>query len=130
MENIADLQQGMVLEGVVTNVTDFGAFIDIGVHQDGLAHISAMSDKFIKHPREVVKTGDLVKVKVMDVDSSRKRISLSMRMDDAPGADNKPKRQKKASAQTKARPRAKPKPGKQTSAGSMADAFAAALRKK
>ena len=130
VENIADLQQGMVLEGVVTNVTDFGAFIDIGVHQDGLVHISAMSDKFIKHPREVVKTGDLVKVKVMDVDSSRKRISLSMRMDDAPGADNKPKRQKKASAQTKARPRAKPKPGKQTSAGSMADAFAAALRKK
>ncbi len=74
----------MVLEGVVTNVTNFGAFVDIGVHQDGLVHISAMSDKFVKDPREVVKAGDVVKVKVMEVDLKRKRIGLSMRMSDDP----------------------------------------------
>ena len=82
VEAISDLEQGMILEGVVTNVTNFGAFIDIGVHQDGLVHISAMSEKFIKDPREVVKAGDLVKVKVMDVDQQRRRISLSMRLGD------------------------------------------------
>lgn len=85
VEKIADLKPGMVLEGAVTNVTNFGAFVDIGVHQDGLVHISAMSDKFIKDPREVVKTGELVKVKVMEVDIERKRIGLSMRMQDEPG---------------------------------------------
>lgn len=78
IENIADLSPGMALEGSVTNVTDFGAFIDIGVHQDGLVHISVMSDKFISNPREVVKTGDIVKVHVTEVDAKRKRISLSM----------------------------------------------------
>lgn len=83
VETLSDLVQGMILEGVVTNVTNFGAFIDIGVHQDGLVHISAMSEKFIKDPREVVKAGDLVKVKVMDVDLPRKRIALSMRLGDA-----------------------------------------------
>jgi uncharacterized protein len=75
----------MVLEGVVTNVTNFGAFVDIGVHQDGLVHISALSEKFIKDPREAVKAGDVVKVKVMEVDIPRKRIALSMRMSDTPG---------------------------------------------
>jgi uncharacterized protein len=73
----------MQLEGVVTNVTNFGAFIDIGVHQDGLVHISALSDKFVKDPREVVKAGDIVKVKVLEVDIPRKRVALTMRMGDA-----------------------------------------------
>ncbi|MFC6686297.1 S1 RNA-binding domain-containing protein [Marinobacter koreensis] len=78
----------MVLEGSVTNVTNFGAFVDIGVHQDGLVHISALSHTFVKDPREVVKAGDIVRVKVMDVDIPRKRIGLSMRMDDEPGEKN------------------------------------------
>ena len=73
----------MVLEGVITNVTHFGAFVDIGVHQDGLVHISAMSERFISDPREVVKAGDIVKVKVMSVDVARKRVGLSMRMSDS-----------------------------------------------
>ena len=75
----------MVLEGVVTNVAAFGAFVDIGVHQDGLVHVSALSNTFVKDPRAVVKPGDVVKVKVMDVDIPRKRISLTMRMSDEPG---------------------------------------------
>lgn len=82
VEEIKDLRLNMVLEGVITNVTNFGAFVDVGVHQDGLLHISAMSDTFIKDPREVVKAGDIVKVKVMEVDAARKRIALSMRMSD------------------------------------------------
>ncbi|OAR23126.1 RNA-binding transcriptional accessory protein [Streptomyces sp. ERV7] len=82
VEKIGDLEPGMVLEGVVTNVAAFGAFIDVGVHQDGLAHVSALSNKFVKDPREVVKPGDIVKVKVMDVDVPRKRISLTLRLDD------------------------------------------------
>jgi uncharacterized protein len=82
VEEIKDLRLNMVLEGVITNVTNFGAFVDVGVHQDGLLHISAMSDTFIKDPREVVKAGDIVKVKVMEVDPQRKRIALSMRMSD------------------------------------------------
>jgi protein Tex len=73
---------GMVLEGVVTNVANFGAFVDIGVHQDGLVHISAITNRFIKDPREAVKTGDIVKVKVLEVDAARKRIGLTMRLDD------------------------------------------------
>lgn len=91
VETLNDLKPGMVLEGSVTNVTNFGAFVDIGVHQDGLVHISALSNTFVKDPREVVKAGDIVKVKVMDVDIPRKRIALSMRMDDQPGekSDNR-----------------------------------------
>ncbi|WP_263261775.1 Tex family protein [Pseudomonas sp. RIT-PI-S] len=85
VEDLKDLQPGMMLEGVVTNVTNFGAFVDIGVHQDGLVHISALSEKFVKDPREAVKAGDVVKVKVMEVDIPRKRIGLSMRMSDTPG---------------------------------------------
>jgi uncharacterized protein len=85
VEKISDLTEGMVLEGTVTNVTNFGAFVDIGVHQDGLVHISALSATFVKDPREVVKAGDIVKVKVMEVDEQRKRIGLSMRMGDEPG---------------------------------------------
>lgn len=82
IEKLSDLKEAMILEGVVTNVTNFGAFIDIGVHQDGLVHISVLSDKFVKDPREVVKTGEVVKVKVLEVDARRKRIALSMRMTD------------------------------------------------
>ena len=86
VEKIADLRVGMVLEGVVTNVAAFGAFVDVGVHQDGLVHVSAMSRKFISDPREVVTSGQVVKVKVMEVDEARKRISLTLRLDDEPGA--------------------------------------------
>ncbi|MCH0567383.1 Tex family protein, partial [Streptomyces sp. MUM 2J] len=82
VEKISDLSSGMVLEGVVTNVAAFGAFVDVGVHQDGLVHVSAMSKNFVKDPREVVKPGDIVKVKVLDVDIPRKRISLTLRLDD------------------------------------------------
>ncbi len=87
VEKISDLVDGMILEGTVTNVTNFGAFIDVGVHQDGLVHISALSHEFVKDPREVVKAGDIVKVKVMEVDAPRKRIGLSMRLDDEPGQE-------------------------------------------
>jgi len=83
VEDLKDLVPGMILEGTVTNVTNFGAFVDIGVHQDGLVHISALSNKFVKDPHSVVKTGDVVKVKVIEVDEKRRRIGLSMRLDDA-----------------------------------------------
>ena len=76
----------MLLEGVVTNVAAFGAFVDVGVHQDGLVHVSAMSSSFVSDPREVVKSGDVVRVKVLEVDEARKRISLTLRLDDEPGA--------------------------------------------
>lgn len=83
VETLADLHPGMVLEGVVSNVANFGAFVDIGVHQDGLVHVSALSRRFVRDPREVVKAGDIVKVKVLEVDPARKRIALTMRLDDA-----------------------------------------------
>lgn len=83
VEKINDLKPDMILEGVVTNVTNFGAFVDVGVHQDGLVHISALADKFVSSPRDVVKAGDVVKVKVLEVDAERKRISLSMRLTDS-----------------------------------------------
>lgn len=86
VEKISDLVSGMVLEGVVTNVAAFGAFIDVGVHQDGLAHVSALSKTFVKDPRDVVKPGDIVKVKVLEVDIPRKRISLTLRLDDEAAA--------------------------------------------
>ncbi|MGN6481931.1 Tex family protein [Luteibacter sp.] len=85
VEDLKDLKVGMVLEGRVTNVAAFGAFVDIGVHQDGLVHVSALSHTFVKDPRDAVKAGDIVKVKVMEVDLPRKRIALSMRLDDVPG---------------------------------------------
>ncbi len=88
VEKISDLRPDMVLEGTVTNVTNFGAFVDIGVHQDGLVHISALSDRFVKDPREVVKAGDIVRVKVMEVDEHRKRIGLSMRLTDKASEQN------------------------------------------
>lgn len=103
VEDIKDLQPDMILEGVVTNVANFGAFVDIGVHQDGLVHISALSNKFIDDPRKVVKAGDVVKVKVLEVDVKRRRIALTMRLDDVtatarsqPQADNASRKQKTA----------------------------------
>ena len=106
----------MILEGTVTNVTNFGAFIDIGVHQDGLVHISALSNTFVKDPRTVVKAGDIVKVKVMEVDTQRKRIALSMRLDDKP-EQQKPRKRNDKPASGKAtkqpidgRPSNKPSP--------------------
>src|SRR5699024_6808588 len=86
IEKITDLEPGMRLEGTVTNVAAFGAFVDVGVHQDGLVHISAMSHEFVNDPREIVKPGDVVTVKVRDVDVARNRIGLSLRTDDEPGA--------------------------------------------
>ncbi len=95
VETLNDLKPGMILEGAVTNVAAFGAFVDIGVHQDGLVHVSAMSKTFVKDPREVVKPGDIVRVKVLDVDKARKRIALTLRLDDEVG---KPDRAPAASA--------------------------------
>jgi uncharacterized protein len=83
VEDIKDLKEGMVLEGTVSNVAQFGAFVDLGVHQDGLVHVSQLSNKFVNDAREVVKTGDIVKVKVLEVDLARKRISLTMKLDAA-----------------------------------------------
>ena len=94
VEKIADLRPGMVLEGVVTNVAAFGAFVDVGVHQDGLVHVSALSNTFVKDPREVVKSGDVVKVRVVEVDEARKRISLTMKLEDAPARPRAPRDQR------------------------------------
>jgi len=91
VDDIADLKEGMVLEGTVSNVAQFGAFVDLGVHQDGLVHVSQLSHKFVNDAREVVKTGDIVKVKVMEVDVARKRIGLSMKLDAAPGRRDGPR---------------------------------------
>jgi uncharacterized protein len=86
VETMADLQIGMELEGTVTNVTQFGAFVDIGVHQDGLVHVSQLADRFIKEAREVVRAGQTVKVRVVEVDLPRKRIALTMKLQGAPTA--------------------------------------------
>ncbi|MGV9699202.1 Tex family protein [Streptomyces sp. NPDC003470] len=94
VEKISDLASGMFLEGVVTNVAAFGAFVDVGVHQDGLVHVSAMSKTFVKDPRDVVKPGDIVKVKVLDVDIPRKRISLTLRLDDEAAPQTEQKRER------------------------------------
>jgi uncharacterized protein len=119
------------LEGVVTNVTNFGAFVDIGVHQDGLVHISMLSHKFVKDPREVVKAGDVVRVKVLEVDVARKRIALTMKLDEVPArgrSDPPASSQRPQHRQTQKCQR----PVAATSAGSglMAEAFAQALKKK
>ena len=89
VEDIADLREGMMLEGTVSNVAQFGAFVDLGVHQDGLVHVSQLSNKFVNDAREVVKTGQIVKVKVLEVDVPRKRISLSMKLDAPTGVQHK-----------------------------------------
>nr|WP_198156535.1 Tex family protein [Hoyosella altamirensis] len=97
VERVSDLKPGMVLEGVVTNVAAFGAFVDVGVHQDGLVHVSAMSSRFVSDPREIVKSGDIVKVKVMTVDVDRKRIGLTLRLDDetAGSGSDQPRRERR-----------------------------------
>lgn len=126
VEKISDLVPEMVLEGVVTNVTNFGAFVDIGVHQDGLVHISSLTDRFIKDPREVVKAGDIVRVKVLEVDVPRKRISLTMRLDEKAG---QPARKPAEPRHTgNARPKQAPRQSAPTE-GAMGNAFAAALSK-
>ena len=130
IHEVKDLQPSMILEGVITNVTNFGAFVDIGVHQDGLVHISALSDKFISDPREVVKAGDVVKVKVMEVDIARKRIALSMRLSDEPGQE-KPTRNNTPRTTTQQKPQTtRPtSPPKKDLGGAMGGAFAAAFAK-
>ncbi len=89
--DMKDLKPGMILKGTVRNVIDFGVFVDIGVHQDGLVHISQITDRFIKHPLEAVSVGDIVDVKVLDVDLAKKRISLTMRLDQETQKNNKNK---------------------------------------
>jgi len=130
VETIRDLQPEMVLEGTVTNVTNFGAFVDIGVHQDGLVHISALTDRFIKDPREVVKAGDIVRVKVLEVDVERKRIALTMRLQDqAPKAPAQ--RDARTSGAGNPSPRREERAARQAapSNNAFADAFAKAKRK-
>jgi uncharacterized protein len=121
VNDLKDLQPGMRLEGVVTNVTNFGAFVDIGVHQDGLVHISALSNKFVKDPREVVKAGDIVMVKVLEVDVARKRVALSMRMQDEVSSVNP--------AKPAPSPRGQRMPGKaiEPAGGALADALKRAI---
>ncbi|MGX1225847.1 Tex family protein [Streptomyces ambofaciens] len=133
VEKISDLSSGMVLEGVVTNVAAFGAFVDVGVHQDGLVHVSAMSRTFVKDPRDVVKPGDIVKVKVMDVDIPRKRISLTLRLDDEAAPQGEPKKERerggKPPRQRQQRQggsgggKGRPSPAPAPSSGAMADAL-------
>ena len=123
IHEIKDLQIGMILEGVVSNVANFGAFVDIGVHQDGLVHISALSDKFVQDPREVVKAGDVVKVKVLEVDAARKRIALTMRLDDEPETAKRSGRPSENSAGRGRSTQGKPQREKQPQNNAMADAF-------
>lgn len=133
IEKISDLKEEMILEGTITNVTNFGAFVDIGVHQDGLVHISALSNSFIKDPRDVVKAGDIVKVKVMEVDTQRKRIGLSMRLDDKAEPQQREKthrhnnKSKSNNSQRHAN-RGNPKPAAKT--GTFAQLFADAEKRK
>jgi len=133
IETLNDLLPGMVLEGAVTNVTNFGAFVDIGVHQDGLVHISSLADKFVDDPHKVVKAGDIVKVKVMEVDLQRKRIALTMRLDEQPGENNS-RRSSAPSGREQKKPAATPR-GRNNSSSSagnsaMGDALSAAFGKK
>ena len=123
VNEVKDLKPGMILEGTVTNVAAFGAFVDVGVHQDGLVHVSAMSHKFVSDPHEVVRSGEVVKVKVMDVDVARNRIGLSLRLDDEPGqpAQKKP-RQRGTQKPGGGRKRGRPE-GRREASGSMADAL-------
>lgn len=133
VHTLKDLKVGMILEGVVSNVANFGAFVDVGVHQDGLVHISAMTNKFISDPREIVKAGEIVKVKVMEVDVARKRVSFTMRLDDdtTQANNNKPKAKVnhgKDKAQSNHQNR-KPKPqGNQLMGNAFAEAFAKAKK--
>jgi uncharacterized protein len=129
VETLQDLKVGMLLEGVITNVTNFGAFVDIGVHQDGLVHISSLTDKFVSDPHQIVKAGDIVKVKVLDVDLSRKRIALTMRLDEQPQAAAQDKPVSKGAGSNKPN-RQSDKPAKaEPGNAAMGNAFADALAK-
>jgi len=138
VETLNDLQVGMILEGSVTNVTNFGAFVDIGVHQDGLVHISSLADKFVQDPHTVVKAGDIVKVKVMEVDLQRKRIALSMRLDEQPGegssrrgsGSNNSAPARDNASRAPANKAAKPRTTTPANNSAMGDALAAAFGKK
>ncbi|WP_440982676.1 S1 RNA-binding domain-containing protein, partial [Shinella sumterensis] len=130
IDDIKDLKPGMLLEGTVTNVAAFGAFVDIGVHQDGLVHVSQLADRFVKDPHEVVKAGDVVKVRVTEVDVPRKRIGLTMRKDGAAAAprDNAPRNDRNAQMKAKFSQAA---PRQQAPAhGAFGAALAEAMKKK
>ena len=126
VHEIGDLQPGMLLEGVVTNVANFGAFVDIGVHQDGLVHVSQLANRFVKDPREVVKAGDIVKVKVLEVDLPRRRIALTMKLQETAPSAAPPRRQAGPPAPQAARPQA-PRPS--SASGSPGTSMAAAFAK-
>jgi uncharacterized protein len=127
IETVSDLKVGMILEGVVSNVANFGAFVDVGVHQDGLVHISSLTNKFVSDPREVVKAGDIVKVKVLEVDVERKRISFTMRLDEEVAPAKSSQSQPKARAQ---KPQGqKSKPRQDAGNAAMGNAFAEAFAK-
>lgn len=128
VEDLSDLKPGMMLEGTVTNVAAFGAFVDIGVHQDGLVHVSQLADRFVKDPHEVVKAGDVVKVRVVEVDVKRRRIALSMRKDDGSAAP-RPRRQP-SDADKAPRPRRDDGPAKGAQQGALGAALADAMRRK
>lgn len=130
VEKIADLVEGMTLEGVITNVTNFGAFVDVGVHQDGLVHISALANTFVKDPHTVVKTGDVVKVKVMEVDVKRQRIGLSMRLDDDPAARKaQGATDRSEAARTSARGKSQPRQTAPVKTGTLGDLLKGAMKK-
>ncbi len=124
VESLTDLRPGMILEGTVTNVANFGAFVDIGVHQDGLVHISRLADRFVRDPREVVKAGDIVRVRVLEVDLERRRIGLSMRLEERPGAGNGP-RETPRTGKASGRPRKRREQAAPPAETAMAAAFAA-----
>ncbi|WP_241612013.1 Tex family protein [Rosenbergiella epipactidis] len=129
IETMDDLTPGLILEGTVTNVTNFGAFVDIGVHQDGLVHISSLANRFVSDPHEVIKTGEIVKVKVLEVDLGRKRIALTMRLDEQPGETQS----RRSAVPEKASPKQARQPSRQASTqgnSAMGDALAAAFKKK
>ena len=129
IETLGDLTPGLILEGVVTNVAAFGAFVDIGVHQDGLIHVSAMSNTFVKDPRAVVKPGDIVKVKVLEVDKARKRIALSMRLDDKEGARPAGRDTRPGVARDVRAVQARAQPAQSSAGGAFADALRRAAEK-
>jgi uncharacterized protein len=131
VEKISDLKQGMSLQGVITNVTNFGAFVDIGVHQDGLVHISQLADRFIKDANDVVKAGDIVKVKVLEIDPDRKRIALTMRSEQSVPRTEKTQSNsnKKSSASKNQRTKNNPPPKTKAPEGAFAQALSAAINK-
>jgi len=129
VERIGDLQPGMLLEGVVTNVANFGAFVDIGVHQDGLVHVSQLADRFVKDPREVVKAGDIVKVKVVDIDLNRKRIGLTMKLQESAASNTSQRDRAPRAKQTSQASAAAPSSPSAGSGTALAAAFARAADK-